>query len=92
LVPYAEVGVQETFTGLSRDVTMTDGTLTGSAAGISPAPTAGVVGVGVSAGMTEALDLSGTVFCQPGGKHLRRWPGIAVLTAVAMPLRPEGRR
>ena len=57
LVPYAEAGVRETFTGLSRDVTMTDGTFTGSAAGVSPAPTAGIVGVGVSAGMTEALDL-----------------------------------
>jgi outer membrane autotransporter protein len=57
LVPYAEAGVQETFTGLLRGVTMTDGTFTGSAAGVSPAPTAGVVGVGVAAGMTEALDL-----------------------------------
>jgi outer membrane autotransporter protein len=57
LVPYVAAGLQETFTGLSRGVTVTDGVFAGSAAGISPAPTAGVVGVGVSAGMTEALDL-----------------------------------
>jgi outer membrane autotransporter protein len=57
LVPYAEAGVQETFTGLSRGVTMTDGTFTGTAAGVSPAPTAGIVGVGVTAGMTADLDL-----------------------------------
>ena len=57
LVPYVEAGVQETFTGLSRDVTMADGAFTGSAAGISPAPTAGIVGAGIAAGMSEAVDL-----------------------------------
>lgn len=57
LVPYAEAGVQETFTGLSRGVTMADGALNGTAAGVSPTPTAGVVGVGIAAGMSETLDL-----------------------------------
>lgn len=55
LTPWVEAGVQQTFSGLSRGVAMVAGTIAGTAAGISPAPTAAVVGIGVDAEVTQAL-------------------------------------
>ena len=57
LVPWAEAGMQQTFSGLSRDVLVTDGPFSADVAGVSPAPTAGVVGVGMDAAATSAMDL-----------------------------------
>lgn len=57
LEPWVEAGVQETFSGLSRGVVATDGSVSSSIAGVSPAPTAGVIGVGLNAGATAALSL-----------------------------------
>ena len=55
--PWAEAGVQETFSGLSRGVVETDGAFSTGVGGISPAPTAGVIGLGLDAAPTNALDL-----------------------------------
>lgn len=57
LEPWAEAGVQETFFGLSRDVVVTDGAFSAGVAGVSPSPTAAVVGLGIDADATNALDL-----------------------------------
>jgi autotransporter-associated beta strand protein len=57
MVPWIEAGVQRAFSGLSRGVVATDGAFSIGVSGASPAPTAGVVGVGISAAATEALDL-----------------------------------
>ena len=56
LAPWVEAGVQEAFSGLSRRVLATDGPFSAGVSGVSPAPTAGVVGVGLSAAASEALD------------------------------------
>lgn len=57
MVPWIEAGVQQTLSGQSRGVVATDGAFNAGVSGVSPAPTAGVVGVGISAAATEALDL-----------------------------------
>lgn len=57
LLPWIETGVQETFSGLSRDVLTTAGAYSAGVAGVSPSPTAALVGVGLTAGRTDALDL-----------------------------------
>jgi outer membrane autotransporter protein len=57
LQPWVEVGLQETFSGQSRNVTATDGPFSTRVSGVSPASTAGVVGAGMTAAVTGALDL-----------------------------------
>ena len=57
LVPYVEAGVQETFTGQARSVAVTTGALGASVAGVSAAPTAGLVGLGMSVAAGDTLDL-----------------------------------
>ena len=57
LVPWVEAGVQQSFSGLSRSVVVTDGPFSSGVAGVSPAPTAAVIGIGVSAAATDALDV-----------------------------------
>jgi outer membrane autotransporter protein len=57
LTPWLEAGVEDVFFGLSRAVNVTAGAATVTESGISPAPIAGVVGVGVTASVTNALDL-----------------------------------
>jgi uncharacterized protein with beta-barrel porin domain len=56
-LPWVEAGVQQTVSGLSRSVTATDGAFSANVSGVSPAPTAGVVRVGMTAAVTDALDL-----------------------------------
>jgi subtilase-type serine protease len=55
LEPWVEAGAQETFSGLSRDVVVTDGDFGSAVAGVSPAPTAGVVGAGIDAAASRRL-------------------------------------
>jgi fibronectin-binding autotransporter adhesin len=57
LLPWVEAGVQQTVSGMSRSVTATDGAFSANVSGVSPAPTAGVVRVGLTAAVTDALDL-----------------------------------
>ncbi|MGH7101572.1 MAG: autotransporter domain-containing protein [Acetobacteraceae bacterium] len=57
LEPWAEAGVQETFSGLSRRVVVTDGAFSSVTAGVSPAPTAGVLGAGLDGRASPRLDL-----------------------------------
>jgi outer membrane autotransporter protein len=57
LLPWVEAGVQQTVSGLSRSVTATDGAFSANVSAVSPAPTAGIVRVGVTAAVTDALDL-----------------------------------
>jgi outer membrane autotransporter protein len=57
LEPWVEAGVREMFSGLARGVVATDGTVSSSIAGVSPAPTAGVIGVGLSAAPGQAVSL-----------------------------------
>ena len=47
LEPWVEAGVQEAFTGLGRTAYVTDGSYDANVAGVSPAPTSGLVGLGV---------------------------------------------
>ena len=49
--------MQETFSGLARNVTASDGLFTSGVAGVSPAPTSAVVSVGLTASATPMLDL-----------------------------------
>ena len=56
LAPWVEGGVQEAFNGLSRGVAVTDGPFSAGVSGVSPAPTAGVIGVGLGAAASEKLD------------------------------------
>jgi autotransporter-associated beta strand protein len=60
LLPWVEAGVQETFSGLSRSVTATDGAFSAGVSGVSPAPTAGIVSAGITVAVTEAFDLFAT--------------------------------
>lgn len=57
LLPWIEAGVQETVSGLSRSVTATDGAFSANVSGVSPAPMAGVARIGVTAALTDTLDL-----------------------------------
>jgi len=57
LLPWAEAGMRQVFSGLSRGVIATDGTIGASVAGVSPAPSAGIVGVGLTASATAMLDV-----------------------------------
>ncbi|MDE2515499.1 MAG: autotransporter domain-containing protein [Rhodospirillales bacterium] len=57
LEPWAEAGLREAFTGLARTAYVTDGGYSASVAGVSPAPLAGVVGLGVEAATTHGLDV-----------------------------------
>ncbi|MGH7117752.1 MAG: autotransporter outer membrane beta-barrel domain-containing protein [Acetobacteraceae bacterium] len=57
IAPWLEAGVQETFSGLSRHVAVTDGAFSSIVAGVSPAPTAGVLGAGLDAAASPRLDL-----------------------------------
>jgi fibronectin-binding autotransporter adhesin len=57
LAPWIEAGVQESFSGLSRGVVVTDGTFSAAVSGVSPAPASAVVGIGISAAASESVDL-----------------------------------
>ncbi len=57
LEPWVEAGGQEAFSGLSRSVVATDGSVSSSIAGVSQAPTAAVIGVGLNAAASAALSL-----------------------------------
>ena len=57
LLPWAEAGVQETFSGLSRNVTASEGVFTSEVSGVSPAPTSAVIGAGLTASATPILDV-----------------------------------
>jgi autotransporter-associated beta strand protein len=57
LVPWAEIGLEETFSGLSRHVLVSAGPFGADVGGVSPAPTAALLGVGVSAAASDKLDL-----------------------------------
>lgn len=57
VAPWVEAGVQETLFSTSHTVLATDGTYSAAVSGVSPAPTAGLVGVGVDADATNGLDL-----------------------------------
>ena len=56
LAPWVEAGVQQSFSGLARHVLATDGAFSAGVAGVSPAPTAGVIGLGLSVAATGMLD------------------------------------
>ena len=43
--------------GMSRNVVVTDGAFSSGVSGVSPAPEAGVIGLGVNAAATHAVDL-----------------------------------
>lgn len=55
--PWAEAGVQETFSGLGRTAVVTDGAFSAGVSGVSPAPAAGILGLGIDAAATPILDL-----------------------------------
>jgi outer membrane autotransporter protein len=57
LTPWAEAGVQETLSGLSRAVVVTAGDFSSRVAGVAPAPTGGIVGVGLDAAGSDSLHL-----------------------------------
>jgi uncharacterized protein with beta-barrel porin domain len=57
LEPWVEGGVRQIFSGLSRGAVVTDGAITAGVSGVSPASTAGVVGIGVSAAATDRLNM-----------------------------------
>jgi outer membrane autotransporter protein len=57
LLPWAEAGMQQMFSGLSRTVLASAGTASAGVAGVSPAPLAGTVGIGLTASASQALDL-----------------------------------
>ncbi len=57
LQPWVEAGVRGSFSGLARNVSVTEGTFGTAVSGVSPAPVAGVAGVGLNAAVTSSLDL-----------------------------------
>lgn len=56
LAPWIEGGVQETFSGLSRTANVSAGLFDETVAGISPAPTAGIAGLGIRLAAAKNLD------------------------------------
>jgi len=57
LAPWAEAGVQETLSGLSRGVVVTAGEFSSRVAGVAPATIAAMIGVGLDAAANDAMHL-----------------------------------